>query len=442
MAHYDAQIKDLIVAEAIAGEYTAAEFIATASAKEIQILNEAGSARPTVAGNFYVIAKKADGTTVSSDMIYGPNIVSVTQTSAVTAVPEYAYFTVDNTGIAVNDLVEVYHWFYGNGSASVADWQFKTIPYTVTNTGESVIAAGLAKQIIRNLGEDYYYNNRPTTVLNLAGYDGIYATEAEVITNKDDLTNTRLIWVIANSKPYSVTDKTEATFEAICAEKTDWSGQISDGTAITVSQSAFYDVVITDIDTAGTAYRIYVIAKAPGRVLDKFDGTPSKNRWGVTVKDETTGFDKLVEWAVTSVGEVINPTSGKRLANMESHIDKLTRQFGGYNYMEFPFVPTVVEGTDYYTITIKYKENDTYGDRKIAGRDQSSILILALDSSADSNTLLGYINIAKNGPALVLADLPAISLNDLSDVVIDDGHTGDIIGLAADGDWKNVASDS
>jgi len=436
MAHFDAGIKDLLVSEAIAYETTAATFFATASSKEIQIFNESGGAVPTTAGNFFFLQKKADGTVKRSDTIYGPNILSVVKTVAVASVPEYSSFTVSTTGTAVGDVVEVYHWYLA--TESVADWKFKTIPYTITTNTAVEIAKGLSKQIIRNLQEDFYYNNRPQTVFNLAGYVGVYATEAAAEAAVGGLTDGDLVWVISNEKPYTVAKSGGTAFADDFDEKTNWSSELTAGTAVYVNQPAFYDVVLKN---ASGTYTIYICNKAQARVLDKFEGLASRNKWGVTVKDATTGFETLNEWAVTKVGEAINPTSGKRLGGLEAHLDKLTRQFGGYNYQEFPFIPDIVATTDYCTLTITYKEADTYGDHRIAGRDLKSTIEIAFDSSADADTILALVNIAKNGPALAIGDLPPISLNALSDVVIASGTTGDVIQLASDGLWKNVASD-
>ena len=436
MAHFDAGIKDLLVSEAIASEVTAATFFATASSKEIQILNESGTGVPTAKGNFFFLQKKADGTVKRSDTIYGPNILSAVKTVAVASVPEYSSFAVSTTGTAVGDVVEVYHWYLA--TESVADWKFRTIPYTITTNTAVEIAKGLSKQIIRNLQEDFYYNNRPQSVFNLAGYVGVYATEAAAEAAVGGLTDGDLVWVIANEKPYTVAKSGGTAFADDFDEKTSWTSELGAGTAVYVNQPAFYDVVLKN---ASGTYSIFIANKAQARVLDKFDGVASKNKWGVTVKDATTGFETLTEWAVTKVGEAINPTSGKRLGGMEAHLDKLTRQFGGYNYQEFPFVPDIVATTDYYTLTITYKEADTYGDHRIAGRDLKSTIVIAFDASADADTILALVNIAKNGPALAIGDLPAITLNALSDVVIASGTTGDVIQLASDGLWKNVAAD-
>ena len=95
MAHFDAQIKDLFVVEAIAGEDTMSAFQTGASAKEIQVFDEAGLALPSGKGTICFTNKKANGSVVTSDMIYGPNITRVTKTAPVTEVPGYNSFTVE-----------------------------------------------------------------------------------------------------------------------------------------------------------------------------------------------------------------------------------------------------------------------------------------------------------------------------------------------------------
>ena len=91
---------------------------------------------------------------VTSDMIYGPNITKVTKTAPVTEVPGYNSFTMNITGASVGSLAEVFVWAY---DYSPADWRFKTIPYTIGSAVLLTEAAGLCKQITRNLASDYYY---------------------------------------------------------------------------------------------------------------------------------------------------------------------------------------------------------------------------------------------------------------------------------------------
>lgn len=57
------------------------------------------------------------------------------------------------------------------------------------------------------------------------------------------------------------------------------------------------------------------------------------------------------------------------------------------------------------------------------------------------NLLTGTASTPDGVTAEITAAVAAVELNDLADVVITNGTTGDIIQLAADGDWKNVASD-
>lgn len=406
--HFDASIKDLIVCEAIASETTAATFYSGASAKEIQILKEDGSGVPTAKGKFFIVSKKADGTMVRSDVIDGTKIKNVTQKSAVTAIPGYSYFTVSTSGTAVGDTVET---VLKTVNFSRADWTMKTIPYVITTNTAVAITKGLAKQIIRNLQEDYYMNNRPLFVHNNAGYAAVYTTEAVALADKASRTNGDLIWVIANGLPYTVADKAESTFAAFATLKTDWSSEITATTAEYVNRPAWYDVIIKNV--SGT-YTIYIIDRSLTRVTDKFDSLAAYTSVGAWFRD-ASDMDDITEWTVTRAGRVVNPTDSQQLLNLEYHLDKKQRQYGTYNYKEFPFTPSIVSGTTYYTMTIDYEEADIYNglSRPISGNPEKSTIMIAFDASADSDTILGYINIARIG---TVSELPTIALSDLSDV--------------------------
>lgn len=419
--HFDASLKDLFVSEAIAGDTSAGAFVTSASPKEIAIYKEDGSAVPTDSGKFMIVSKRADGSFKSSGIINGANIISVTQTSPVTEVPEYNYFTVSNSGVATGDKVSAFFRVVGN---SEMDWQTKTISAIVASADNSSlkIADRLVLQMYRNLSEDWYYNNRPTTIHNKAGYASVWATEAAVITGKDGLTNDQLIWVIANGKAYTVADKTKSTFAAIATEKTNWSDEIAGNTAVTVNAAKWYDIVMT------TGAVVYVIAKPVDRVIDKFAGEASQTYIGAWVEDPAV-VETPTEFTVTRVGNVKNPTSGKRLANLEAHLDKKTRQYGSYNWKEFKFTPTVVEATSYYTITLTYKEDDPI--RLLTGNPQLSTIMLAFDASADSDTIYNAIRLTKNGAAL--------TLDDLADVTITGIVADDQVLVADTGVWVNGA---
>lgn len=388
--HFDANIKDLLVSEGIASETTAATFFASASNKEVQLLKEDGSAVPDAAGNkFYILNKKANGSVIQSDIIDGGKIISVSKKDSVTQVPEYNYFAVNTTGCSVGDQASVFMKYWGTGTTSEMDWKFKTITYTLEDTVALNIANGIAKQIFRNLSEDWYYNTRPKFLHNAAGYDKVYATEAAAVADKASLTDTKLIWIIANDKAYTVADKTETTFAAIATEKTDWSTEIGAETAEYVDDARFYRIVVTD------AGAVYIIAKELDRVLDKFDGEPSVTYVGATVHDPVAADNSSVqaEWGVTRIGRVINPCSGKRLASLEAHLDKKIRQYGAYNYKEFPFTPNIVEATNYTVVTIEYEEMNRV--RKLTANPQRSTIMIAFDDSTEATTVYDALVVVK-----------------------------------------------
>lgn len=434
MFNYDASLKDFLIADAIASETTTATFASGASVKEIQIFAEDGLTVPAAQGNFFFLSKKADGTVVKSDTIYGPNVTRVHKTTAKTEMPEYSYFTVSNTGIAVGDLAEVFmkYWDY-----SVADWKFKTIPYTTTSTVALTIAAGLCTQIIRNLAQDYYFNNAPTFVFNKAGYAAVYTTEAAALAAVGGLTDNDLVWVISNAKPYTFA-ASGATFATNFTEKTSWATELGNKTAVTLSQPKYYDVVLDK------NAKVYIIAKEIARVADKIEGETAKTYVGASWRDAST--DVITEWETTRVGEVRNPLAAKRLAQMELSLDKKQRQYGTVgmgSFYEFPFTPSISTASTYAaTLEIDYisSENRSGLARSIANKPEQGTLIVACVSSADADTLLGYVNIAKNGAALTLSDLPAISLNDLSDVTIDSVANTEVLKYnSTSEEWENAA---
>lgn len=403
MAHFDAQIKDLFVVEAIAGETTMAAFQTGASVKEIQVFDEAGLALPSGKGTICFMNKKANGSVVTSDMIYGPNITRVTKTAPVTEVPGYNSFTMNITGASVGSLAEVFVWAY---DYSPADWRFKTIPYTIGSTVLLTEAAGLCKQITRNLASDYYYGNPPTFVFNKAGYKAVYATGAEAYADISNLTNGDLVWVIANGKAYTYTAAGAATFAGKFPEKTNWSSEITAGTAELLSQPKFYDVVLT------AASKIYIIDKPQTYVEDKFDGEAAVSKIGAVIKNPLTNT-LIKELSTAPVGAVRNPGAGKRISALEYHLFKQHGEPGGiYDYNAFPFTPDAVKTTDYTTLTIDYIENPLWSgiSRPIAGRPEGSTIILAFATEAHANTILGYINLAKDGAALTLGDLADVDL--------------------------------
>ena len=63
-------------------------------------------------------------------------------------------------------------------------------------------------------------------------------------------------------------------------------------------------------------------------------------------------------------------------------------------------------------MTIKYLENPLWSgiSRPIAGKPEGSTIILAFATEAHADTILGYINLAKDGAALTLGDLADVDL--------------------------------
>lgn len=417
MFNYDASLKDFLIADAIAYETDTAAFASSASVKEIQIFAEDGLTVPTEQGNFFFLSKKADGTVVKSDTIYGPNVLRVHKTVAKTEMPEYSYFTVSNTNIAAGDLAEVFmkYWDY-----SVADWKFKTIPYTLQSTVAVDEAAGLGIQIVRNLGQDYYFNNAPTFVFNKAGYAKVYETSADYADAdfaNDTSDDGKLVYVINEGKAYTYT-YTAGTWAGDFTEKTSWATEIGNGTAVILSQPKYYDVVLT----SGAV--VYIIAKEIARVADKIEGETATTYVGASWRDAST--DAITEWTTTRVGEVRNPLAAKRLAQMELSLDKKQRQYGTVgmgSFYEFPFTPSISTATTYAaTVEIEYisSENRSGLARSIANKPEQGTLIIACVNSADADTLIAAVNLAKNGAVLdhAIADHTDVTLTSLANTEV------------------------
>jgi hypothetical protein len=282
------------------------------------------------------------------------------------------------------------YWNY-----SVADWKFKTIPYTLQSTTAVDEAAGLCLQVIKNLSEDYYFNNTPTSVFNKAGYAKVYETSADYADADfaNDLSDDgKLVYVINEGKAYTYT-YADGTWAGDFAEKTDWSTEINDETAVTVSQPKYYDVVMTD----GAV--VYIIAKEIARVPDKIEGETAKTYVGANWTDASTG--DITEWEATRKGEVRNPIAAKRLAQMELSLDKKQRQYGTVgcgSFYEFPFTPSISTSTTYgATVELEYisSENRSGLARSIANKPEQGTLIIACVDAADADSLITLIETAQ-----------------------------------------------
>ena len=389
---FSQQISDLFIADAIASETTAATFKASASAKEVAILKASGQAVPTTKEDVIFTGKDINGRVKYSAIVSGGDgIKSVHKTSPTVAVPGYSYFTPDVTGAAAGDLVEVFMKIIGGqGNQSVDNWVSETLMYTfVASDTALLVANGIARAAHADLSSNYWYNNPPQVVYNIAGFTKIIATEALVISGKAALTDTTLIYVIENNAAYTVADKTASTFATICTLKTDWSTEIAAETAEYVNEIKYYDYVHT---TAGVTYVVNKTASARPEI---FDGRVNPVYVGAVIKDASNDYEQLLEWSATRVGEVVNLTSGIAIQQLEKFVDFDQRGKGQYDWTEFVFNPSAVAATDYYTVEVGFVPYN--GARNMSGNELETTLVIACAVEANADTLVTAFQLARDG---------------------------------------------
>lgn len=431
----------MFVAGGIASETTAATFIATASAKEVQILAENGAAVPAYGENFFIAYKNVDGTYLRSNTINPFNIKSATVATAITPIPTYSYFDVVISGMAAGDTLEVMTQVYGFGTSSWHQRLNRVVAETfVSGDTSATISAKLGITLLESLAKTF--ESRPgTTVYNKAGYTKIYETQADAFADAAALSTNELIWVIADSKPYfSIDGNKNGSFALSFTEKTDWSSELTAGTAATVLACKYFEVV----QLANTSHRLHVICKELAQDDQRKFGYESPVYIGAQWLDKSSS-DAKTDIGVTLVKERINPGDGKSLRNWEVAMDKIHRPYGRFEKMGETPVLAIDKTTSYTVLTLVYKATDGNTPHQIGYSENNyHTLFIPFTSSGNAATFLAAIQLTYNidTPAEVNAKLAALKLNDLADVVITSGTAGDIIQLAADTNWKNVASDT
>jgi hypothetical protein len=408
---YDSRAQ-LFAVDGIATETTVATFVSAASNKEVRLFQEDGQAAAGAGDTFFITYKDGSGICHTSPKIVPSNIISYKKTAAVTAVPAYSYFGVDVTGMAINDLFNVFVRIYGLGTGSSADQYEKTVMTTVaTGDTSATLAAKIGIQLYKNFASEYKIAGRGTTVYNKAGYSKIYATEAAVVADKAALTDTHLIWVIANAKPYTVADKTALTFATICTEKTNWATEIAANTAVVVPAVKYYDFV----QLSGTTHRIYICAKTVAQDDERFSGTSSITNVSAVWYDASAGYAKT-EAAVTHVFEVINPGSGKRLRNKEVSLDFNHRPYGRFEIMGEAPQLNIVTTTSYTLVDIVFKTEDLNTNNANVKTKGYFQVTVAFATAAHADTFIASLDAVVKGDVVTSGELAALTLGDLADV--------------------------
>lgn len=401
----------MMVAGGIAFETTTQTFIANASAKEVQIFNEAGSAVPAYGENFFIGYKDVNGIYRRSNEINPKLIMQATVSTAVTPVPTYSYFTLGISGMAVNDQVQVLVNTYGFATSSWHQRLSKTMtePFASGDTSKT-LAAKLGIRIQESMAKTY--ESRPSyTVYNKAGYKAIYATQADAESDIGALTDGQLIWVIADSKPYTVAKSGGTAFADDFDEKTNWSSEITAGTAETVLDCKYLDVV----QVADTSDKIYICCKVLTQDDERKFGYESPVYVGAQWLDYSGGNVKT-DIGVTRVNEVTNPGDGKKLRNFEASIDRIQRPYG--RFVKAAYSPVLATDTtaSYTVLNLKYKMQDADSVHQLGiGNNNFHTLMIPFTSSADAANFLAAIAVTYT--AATPADLSALTLNDLADVV-------------------------
>jgi hypothetical protein len=405
----------MFVAGGIASEVTAGTFVNSASAKEVQILAEDGSAVPTYGQDFFIAYKNVDGTYLRSNTIRPANIKSASVATAVTPVPTYSYFDVAIAGMAAGDFIEVMTQIYGFGTSSWHQRLNRT-------TGEVFVSgdttATLSAKLGINLSETLSrtFESKPGyTVYNKAGYKAIYATEAAAESDIGSLTDGELVWVIANAKPYVVAKSGGTAFADDFDEKTDWSSEITAGTAENVLDCKYFDVV----QVAGTSHRLHIICKVLSQDDERKFGNESPVYVGAQWLDKSSS-DAKTDIGVTRVQEQANPGDGKDLRNWEVALDKIHRPYGRFNKMGETPVLAIDKTASYTVLTIQYYMINGNTPHQL-GFSENNVhtLFIPFTSSADAATFLAAIQLTYTAttPVSLAAAIAAINLGDLADVV-------------------------
>lgn len=404
---YDSR-DQLFAAGGIATETTAATFVASASNKEVRLFQADGQAAAGAGDTFFAAYKDGNGTPITSAMIGASDVISYKKTSPKTAVPSYASFAVDVTGLADGDLLNVFARVYGLGTGSSMDQYEKTVVATFESGDTSAtLAAKMGVLLYQNWASDYTTTGRGTTTYNKAGYAAIYTTETAALAAVGDLSDTNLVWVIANAKPYTFA-ASGATFASNFTEKTDWSTELaaSPATAVVVPAVKYYDFVQID-DTNDS---LYICAKAVTQDDERFSGRSSITNVSATTYDVSNSYAKS-DFTVTHVFEVVNPCSGKLLRNKEVSLDYNQRPYGRFEILGENPVLNIDTSTDYYVVDIVYNIRDFNTNNQLVKTKGKYQMTIACTASADADTIITQLGVIKNGETLSLGDLSDVDLS-------------------------------
>ena len=380
MSTFSSPVRDLIITSAVASETTAATFIASASAGEVAVLNKDGQAAATYGSDAYILSKDLNGRVKSSDTLIAGSIKKVTKVDPVTIVPAYASIPITAASVTATSAKDVWEGLVRIqefGSRSAYDEYPAPFNY-VAVSGDTVdtVTEGLIKSLSFEFGRvegkhDMYVNFK-------TGYAKVYTTEAAALADKANRTNGDLVWVMQNGKPYAIADKTATTFATLATEKTDWSTQITAGTAEYLNANPWFDFVKLD----GSDVTLYIIAKNQTMTDMKIEGYDINFKVGVQILDGTS-FEADTTLSVTNVGKVGSPGEGKNIRRLENFTKGHTGDF--YRGMGYPnnFDATYdsVVTTNYYVVNVEFQKS-MQDVNSLSGDPSQKVLQIACSTSA------------------------------------------------------------
>lgn len=425
MSTFSRPVRDLFIATGYASETTAATFIASASASEVAVLKKDGSAAAAYGEDAYVLWKEANGRLRTSDTLKAGQIKSVTKVNPVTVVPAYASWDVSVSGLAAGDIYEGLVRISGYGSLSPYDEYPAPFNYTYA-TGDTVdnVTEGLIKSLSFEFGRVEGKNEKYVNFIT--GYDKVFTTKAAVVTGKATLTNGTFIWVMEDNKAWIVADKTQSTFATICTtEKTDWSTELGNGTAEYLNANPWFHFIKLD----GATPKIYIIEKDQPTTDMKLQGYPITFKVGLNVLDGTS-FDQQSAVTVTNTGRVSSPGEGKNIRRLEvftkGHTGDFYRGMGYPNNFDATYNAST--STNYYLVNVEFYQA-VEDVNTLSGQPSQKLLQIACSTSGVADSVYAALN------GLIVK---SIALGDLSDVVLTNPTTGEVLGFDTD-TWVNAA---
>lgn len=382
MSTFSFPVRDLFVATGFATQTTTSTFIASATAGQVKVLKKDGSGVATAGSDAYIVAKNGNGVFKASDVIKAGKVKSITKVDPVTVVPAYASFPLSIASVSAGDIFEGLVRIPEFIGRSVYDEYLAPFSYTyVSGATVGTVADELVKSLAFNFS--LVEGSKSTGAYYKTGFNAVYTTEAAALADKASRTNGDYIWVIANGKPYTIASNVATTFATLATEKTDWSTQITAGTAVYLRTNPWFDF----IKVAGATPYIYVITK-PQKATDmKIQGYDINFKVGLRILNGTT-FAETSTITVSNVGKVFSAGEGKRVRQLEifaaGHAGDFYRGVGYPN--NFTANYDALESVNYYMVNVEFY--DTVQDvNTIAGGSSQKLFQIACADSATATSV-------------------------------------------------------